>query len=307
MQKKTVLVTGATGMQGSAVVQACLEQGFHVRALNRDTSSASSQKLAALGAEPVAGDFDDQASLERAMEGCYGVFSLQRPPSPTDRDSEIRSGRNVIQAALAAGIQVFVQTSVARADDQESFVGWNERRWSRSYWNSKSAVIQMVREAGFPFWTILKPSLMMENLLPPKAAYLFPTLESGRLDTAYGPETRLHIVTAADVGKFAAAAFADPSRFHKAEIDLASDALTLAEIAETISKVTGKTVVARNRPPQELLDEGQPPGTVNSQEWAGVEGYNVDIEKTKSLGLPLVHFDEWAQAHADKFVINSPS
>ncbi|MET0698071.1 MAG: hypothetical protein ABWY93_00270 [Mycobacterium sp.] len=58
-----------------------------------------------------------------------------------------------------------------------------------------------------------------------------PTLASGRLATAYKPETRLDLIAAADVGRAAADAFECPERFHRQEIDLAAESLTMSEIA----------------------------------------------------------------------------
>lgn len=73
----SALVTGATGAQGGALVPLLLEQGFKVRALTRNPAKPAGQKLAKSGCEVVTGDLDDEASLGRACDGVYGVFSLQ--------------------------------------------------------------------------------------------------------------------------------------------------------------------------------------------------------------------------------------
>ncbi|WP_163956726.1 NmrA family NAD(P)-binding protein [Sphingomonas insulae] len=74
-----VLVTGASGNQGGAVVRALLQTGRPVRALVRNPDAASAQALAAQGVEVVKGDFDDAASLDAALVGVAGVFSMQMP------------------------------------------------------------------------------------------------------------------------------------------------------------------------------------------------------------------------------------
>ncbi|HVL00703.1 MAG TPA: NmrA family NAD(P)-binding protein, partial [Dongiaceae bacterium] len=63
---KRILVTGATGAQGGALVRQLLQRGFSVRALTRNPNKPAGQALAVLGAEVVAGDLDNEASLEQA-------------------------------------------------------------------------------------------------------------------------------------------------------------------------------------------------------------------------------------------------
>ncbi len=73
-----ILVTGATGQQGGVVASNLLEQGFRVRALTRDPNKPAAKSLAEHGAEVVRGDLEDRSSLDRSLEGAYGVFSVQR-------------------------------------------------------------------------------------------------------------------------------------------------------------------------------------------------------------------------------------
>jgi len=70
--KKIIAVVGATGAQGGGLVRAILEDpagGFAVRAITRKPESDKARALAALGAEVVAADLDDAASIERAFAG----------------------------------------------------------------------------------------------------------------------------------------------------------------------------------------------------------------------------------------------
>ena len=71
--KKIITVFGATGAQGGGLVRAILNDKngeFAVRAVTRDINSDKAKELAALGAEVVAADIDDAASVEKALEGC---------------------------------------------------------------------------------------------------------------------------------------------------------------------------------------------------------------------------------------------
>ncbi len=303
-QSRKILVTGATGAQGGAAVDALLESGFLVRALVRDPQSRSAQALADRGVELAEGDFDAPVSLAGAVTGVQSVFSVQLPPPAHDPDLEVRTGRYLVEAASAAGVETFVHTSVARADDQETFSGWDAGLWSKTYWDSKSAVNELVRNAGFRHWTILKPAFMMDNFIMPKAQWMFPSLAQGEIHTAMDEQTRLDLIAAQDVGRFAAAAFADPARFHQQEIALAAESLTMAEVAQVVARISGKRVSAHFLSEPEMLATGANPGLVSSQRWANVEGYAVDIPAAASWGLRLTTLEDWLKAHADRLKVD---
>ncbi len=148
-----VLVTGATGKQGGAVLRTLLASGIPVRALVRDPGSERAAALGDLGAILVRGDLEDVSTLAAALDGARAVFSVQAPDmADLMGDSEVRQGRNLVEAARTAGIEHFVHTSVPGAGtiDVENF---DEQRWGvhmGHYWRSKAAVEDIVRAAGFP-------------------------------------------------------------------------------------------------------------------------------------------------------------
>ena len=77
--KKIIAVVGATGAQGGGLVRAILNDpsgGFTARAITRDVKSDKARALAALGAEVVPGDVDDEASLHRAFSGAHGAYCV---------------------------------------------------------------------------------------------------------------------------------------------------------------------------------------------------------------------------------------
>lgn len=299
-----VLVTGATGKQGGAVVRALLQTGRPVRALTRDPHSAGAQSLTAQGVEVFQGDFNDPSSLDAALAGVDGVFSMQMGSQPSDPETEILTGKALIEAAHRANVRVIVHTSVARAGDQENFVGWKEGYWEPLYWDNKAAVNEMVRKQGFPYWVILKPALIMEDIIPPMVDFMFPTLsERGVFDTAIELNTPLDWIAAKDIGAFAAAAFNDPERFNGHEIDLAAQSVSIEKLAAKIAEATGKPVTAVTSSEDEMLARGDHPLHVRSQVWNNVEGYKVDLNAVRSWGVQLTTLDEFIKQNQDKFVI----
>lgn len=296
-----VLVVGGTGAQGGATIDALLAAGRAVRALVRDADAPAARRLAARGVALAVGDFDDAGSLARAASGAVGLFSVQMPPRPGDADSEIRAGRRLIEAASAAGVRHVVHTSVARAGDHARFAGWAEGRWWPDYWTAKAAVNDIVRSAGLPRWTILKPAFMIDNFVPPKAAGMFPSLRRGVIETAMDVDARLDLIAAADIGRVAAAAFVAPDRFHAQEIDLAAESLTIGAVAALIARATGRPVTAQHLPAERAIAAGNHAGLVESQRWASVEGYRVDLARSRSWGVALESMADWTMRHRAAF------
>src|SRR2546422_11200709 len=95
---KIMLVTGATGRQGGAVIRHMLPKGWKWRALTRNPDGAAAQNLARQGIEVAQGDLEDPTSLERAARGVYGIYSVQDFWSVGAR-RETQQGKNLANAA----------------------------------------------------------------------------------------------------------------------------------------------------------------------------------------------------------------
>ncbi|WP_030159952.1 NmrA/HSCARG family protein [Glycomyces sp. NRRL B-16210] len=294
-----VLVTGATGRQGGATARSLLAAGVPVRALVRDPATDRAKAVEALGAELVTGDLHDRDSLIKAAEGARAVFSVQMPAFTEDGidfDGEVAQGVNLVEAAKAAGVPQFVHTSVTGAGRHTETPGWAEGRWAvEPSFNAKSAIQDRVRAAGFPHWTLLKPGFFMENFLP-SMAYLLPRGIEGGIVAVLKPETRLSLVAVDDIGTAAAAAVAEPERFNGIELELASDYLSMTEIAQTLSHALDKHLPAPDMTVQEALEAGMPPMGA-SLEWLNEAGQPARPQFASDLGVPLTTFKKWAQTN----------
>ncbi|GAA1694646.1 NmrA family NAD(P)-binding protein [Streptomyces yatensis] len=289
-----VLVTGATGQQGGATARALLSAGVPVRALVRDPATERARAVAALGAELVTGDLLDLDSVRRAAEGARAVFSIQMPDlNDLQGDSEWVQGRNLIDAARDAGVAQFVHTSVSGAGQHHTAPGWAEGRWAalEHYYATKTGLQDRVREAGFRHWTLLKPAFFMENFLS-----LLPNGPEGGLATVLQPGTELALIAVADIGTAAAAAFADPERFHEVELELAGECTTMTRVAEVLSDVVGTRVTAPSMTADEALAAGMPEWGVGHV-WLNEAGQPARPAFARALGLPLTGFAEWAGRH----------
>jgi uncharacterized protein YbjT (DUF2867 family) len=134
-------------------------------------------------------------------------------------DSEWVRGRNLVDAARAAGVEQFVNSSVTGAGQHRDAPGWAEGRWKsvENYFETKTAIQDYVREACFAHWTLLKPAAFMEIFISP--SFMFPRGVQGGLVTRVKPDTELALIAVDDIGVAAAAAFADPARFDGIELD----------------------------------------------------------------------------------------
>jgi dihydroflavonol-4-reductase len=110
-----LLVTGATGFVGSAVVALLHARGYAVRAVVRDPARAD---VLPAGVERVAADLADGEALVRAMDGCEGVLHLAAAvgaPGPEAHELNVGGTRRVVEAARRAGVRRLVHTSTSAA------------------------------------------------------------------------------------------------------------------------------------------------------------------------------------------------
>jgi uncharacterized protein YbjT (DUF2867 family) len=279
-QGKIILVTGATGQQGGATTRHLLQNGWQVRALTRDATSDKAQALAALGAELVEGDFDDHASLDRALAGVYGVFSVQNFWLPgVGAEGETRQGKAIADAAASAAVQHFVYTSVGGA----------ERHTGIPHFESKRRIEEYVEELSLPA-TILRPVAFMDNYNWSRPAILNGAFYSWGLR----PDKTLQLIAADDIGAFAALAFDNPAEYLNKAIELAGDELTETQMAETFARVIGRPVALVQPPPTNgsAPDEEQ----VKMTRWFNEAGYTADIPTLHRLYPGLQTFDHYLRA-----------
>ena len=111
---RTILITGVTGQQGGAVVQALRGTQFHLRGLTRKPDSERAAVLARHGVDVVEGDLDDEATLRRALAGAWGVFGVQNA-GEAGVEREEAQGKRLATLAREAGVEHYVYTSVGSA------------------------------------------------------------------------------------------------------------------------------------------------------------------------------------------------
>jgi uncharacterized protein YbjT (DUF2867 family) len=276
---QTVLVTGATGKQGGSVARHLLRRGnFTVRAFVRDTNKSAAQALQQAGAELVTGDLNDRASIDRALRGVTGVFSVQ--DFKNGLDTEIQQGKRIADAAKASDIQHFVYSSVGSA----------ERNTGVPHFDSKFQIEEHIREIALPY-TILRPVFFFYNYNAMR-----PIIEQGTLPQPLNPETKLQQLSEEDYGKTVADVFERPAEFLHREIEVASVNLTMTEVAAAFSRVLGKRVNYQQIPFEDFNRQAGEEVTTMYR-WFEKVGYDADLEQLKREFSAPTEFESYLRHH----------
>jgi uncharacterized protein YbjT (DUF2867 family) len=276
--KSLIAITGATGQQGGAIARELLAKGHKVRAITRKPDSTKAKDLRGLGAEIMAGDLDDESSLERAVSGAWGLFAVQNTwEAGVEREEE--QGKRLAEVARRKGVQHLVYSSVASA----------QRRTGIPHFENKWRIEEKIRGLGFPSYEILRPVFFMENWT---GAWFLPGIQQGQLAIALRPETKLQMIAVQDIGKYGLRAFEQAAELNRREIDIAGDEHTMPETAAILSRATGHPVRFQP-PPIEEVGKGSADFAM-MLEWFDRVGYDVDIKRNaQEYGIRPTSLEEW--------------
>ncbi len=235
-----ILVSGATGTNGSEVVRLLSAAGIPVRALVRNRAKADS--LAQLpGVEVVEGDFDNPGSLDTALQGIQKAFML-----PPFVNNMVELQHNFIEAAKKAGVQHVVKLSAFGADPNSSIM--------LGRWHGES---EKELEASGMAYTHLQPNGFMQNMLPLAQGIVY---QGQFMQPA--SDAKISNVDARDIAAVAAAVLQEDGHEGKSYVITGPEALSFYEVADRFTKVLGKPVTYVDVSPEDfkasMLQWGQP-------------------------------------------------
>ena len=309
--RKIIAVVGATGAQGGGLVRAILgdaEGGFAVRALTRDPGAAKAKALAELGAQVVAADLDDEASLARALGGAHGAYFVTNFWEHFSPDKEQAQARNLAAAAKHAGLAHVIWSTL---EDTRRWVPLADSRmptlmgrFKMPHFDAKGEADAYFRDAGVPA-TFLLTSFYWDNLIHfgmgPKPA------GDGRLAfTLPMADRKLAGIAAGDIGKCAYGIFRRGAEAIGRTIGIAGEHLTGAQMATAMSKALGREVVYNAVTPAQYRSFGFPGAEDLGnmfQFYAEFEEYFCSarsVEVSRSLNPELQSFANWLGRNADR-------
>lgn len=312
--KKIIAVTGATGAQGGGLAWAILndrESPFRLRAITRNPASEKAKALAAAGAEVVAADIDDVASVERAFAGAYGAFCVTNFWEHMSPSKETQQGRNLADAAKKAGVQHAIWSTFEDTRDKvplsDGRMPTLQDRYKVPHFDCKAEVNAYFLEHGPPT-TLLYTSFYWDNLIHfgmgPKKG------DDGKLSFVLPmADKKLPGIAAEDIGKCAYGIFREGPSSAGQVIGVAGEHLTGAEMAASLSKALGQPVAYAAVPADVYRGFGFPGAEdlgnmfqYKAEFEADFRGHR-DLGRARSFNPELLTFDGWLKKYASRIPV----
>jgi uncharacterized protein YbjT (DUF2867 family) len=309
-ERKVIAVLGATGAQGGGLVRAIQANGaagFVARAVTRDVAAPKAKALAALGAEVVAADVDDPASLERAFAGAYGAYCVTFFWNHMSPEKEKAEARSMAAAARAAKLRHVIWSTL---EDTRKWVPLTDDRmptlmdsYKVPHFDAKGESDARFTEAGVPT-TFLLTSFYWENFIHfgmgPK-----PGTDGKLALTVPMADKPLAGIAAEDIGKCAFGIFKGGGTHIGKTVGIAGGHLTGTQMAAAFSRALGKEVVYNPVTPAAFRAFGFPGADDLGNmfqfyaEFSDHFTSTRDVAVARSLDPQLLTFDAWLAANKD--------
>jgi uncharacterized protein YbjT (DUF2867 family) len=228
----TIFVTGATGKQGGAVARNLIANGFMVKALTRDPSSAAAASLKSKQIQLIKGDLNEPGTYSSHLKNVHGIFSVQALENGIEK--EIDQGISLANLAKEYGIRHFLYSSVAGAD----------LRTGIPHWESKFKIETHIKQLDMSH-TIIRPAFLFENFLIPQVRS---RLLKGKLVSPINESVGHQFIGTDDIGRISTEIFGRPEAYRGQTITLASDQMNLNRAAIIFSEILGRPVQYRHLP-----------------------------------------------------------
>lgn len=302
--KKIIAVVGATGSQGGGLVRAILDDpngGFAARAITRDVNSDKAKELARLGAEVVAADVDDVASLTRAFTGAYGAYCVTFFWEHFSPKKEQAQAQAMAEAARQAGAKHVIWSTL---EDTRKWVPLTDDRmptlmgeYKVPHFDSKGESNHFFTDLGVPT-TFLQTSFYWDNFIGfgmgPKRG------PDGKLTlTLPMGDRRLSGIAAEDIGRCAYGIFRKGPELLGRTVSIAGEHLTGAQMAASLTRVLGQEVSYRAVPPAVYRDFGFPGAEDLGNMFQFKHDFNEafvgarSLDASRALNPGLQGFDAW--------------
>jgi len=294
-QKRTILVTGATGAQGGGVARHLLARGqFAVRCLTRHPDSDKAVALRKAGTEVVQGDLDAPETLDAAMKGCYGVYGVTNFWEHFER--EYGQGKNLVGAVAKAGITHFVFSTLPYCKKISG------GKLDVPHFDLKAQLEEYARRLKVNA-TFVHCAFYFENFLS-----FFPPKKQDDGTFAFGfpqGDAPLAGVAVEDVGSIVATVFERPDEYLDQVVGIVGDDLTGSQYAETMTRLLGAKVVYNHIPRETFASFGFP----GADDLANMFEFNrlyipdrqADLMACRALNPQMQTFESWLKSHKEAF------
>ena len=300
MAQAIIAVMGATGRQGSGVVQELLAGGqFGVRVLTRNPNSEKARALEAQGCEVVQGDLTKPETLGPAFAGTYGAFVVTNFWDPATTASETAQGTSAVKAAKAAGVQHLVWSTLPNCKEISG------GKYEVIHFTGKALVDIEVKAAAFPYFTFVEAPMYFQNFLGMMAPQSLGNGRKGWTIPMSPVSKSLHVGDPTELGKLVVRALEQPDTVgYGQHLGLASELTSWQEMVDTLNAQGHH--LGLNQVPNEVYDAFPFPGARELREMMNYfEEYTYfgpDAEMKLTLAMTLcpegfTSFAEWASRH----------
>lgn len=294
--RKTILVAGATGKQGGALIQQLISQadaaGFNIVAVTRNTASPSAQRLAAnFNVMVVAGDMMDPEAIFRTVGSVWGVFSVQ-----VNSDDEVQQGTAMVDAAVAHGVSHFVYSSSDRGGPEKSPNSpTNVKNFAAKFRIEKHLEERAAASQQGMTFTILRPVTFMDNITADLHGQGF-----ARMWEQMG-DKKLQCVATNDIGWFAANSFIHPEENRNLALTLVGDELTQKEADALFVGAVGSHMPLAFCPVASAVKFFLKDTVGDMFQWFEHEGYGGDVAECRRAYPQMTDFGAWIKENKDKW------
>ncbi len=314
-EKKIIAVIGATGAQGGGLVRAILADPhgeFIARAITRNPESDSARELSAMGAQVVAADIDDPASIEKAFTGAYGAFCVTFFWDHFSPEKEKSHAKSMAEAARVAGVKHVIWSTL---EDTRRWVPLDDNRmptlmehYKVPHLDAKGEADRYFIESGVPT-TLLLTSFYWDNLIhfgmgpkPDQSGTLAFTLPMGH--------SKLPGIAAEDIGKCAYGIFKAGQPLIGKTVGVAGEHLSGDEMANALARALGRDVRYNEVEPAVYRSFGFPGaediGNMFQFKRDFEREYRAprDVNRSRELNPDLQTFDTWLQHNKERIPIS---
>ncbi|CAB4481174.1 NAD(P)-binding protein [Rhizophagus irregularis] len=242
-QKPLIIVSGATGAQGGSVVNSLLATGLYkIRALTRNPNSDKAKALESKGAEVFKCDLSVREEVENALSGADIAWIVTNFLDPSiigkDPGEEERQGKMIADIAKEKGLNWLIYSSLPDSTTESG-----GKYPDVTHFTGKNHVEQYIRKLGIPNVTFAYLSFYSQNI----GTFFLPLIsnENGEIDLVipyFEENDQLLLIDVRDTGPIIAKIIEEgPTKWNGKKVPIASENVTIKQITDVLTKVTGKT------------------------------------------------------------------
>ena len=283
-----IVVFGATGQQGGAVVNALLQNHFNITAFVRDTHAPQATLIESLGAVLAKGNLDDPASIKNALVNAEGVFvalpsSGQGAAYNVSDEDEIRFGETISIMSLQAGVKHLIYSSAIASGKEQTGIG---------HFDSKSTIEAYIKKTGISY-TIIRPATFIEMLFPTNMEAI------DKIEFFMQPYQKMQFIAVEDIGKIVAAIFKNQNQYCQQTLAIAGDETTGLQLEEIVGKALGRSLSYQRFPDHTLKNNAFLKKLADLVDDGRLAG-NADIGHLKEQFQGLLSIEDWLKKRLTK-------